>query len=144
MVEIFNFSALVWTATFLMVIWDGVSALYGLYSKIEPWDKYVHAGGGALLGMASLELTRRVLARGWVQAKKEKLFIWMSVLGGVTFIGFLYEFWEYLVDKIQYGYPKSLVSAYDSVEDQVFNILGGILVLLIFFWLEKRRKKLNQ
>lgn len=143
MLEIFNFSPLIWFLALLMVILDSISSMEGLYSLIDPWDRLVHLCGGFLVAMAALELILRILKKEHVRVERAELFIGVNVFFAVVSVGFLYEFWEYLVDRVQYGYPKSLVNAYDSIEDQLFNILGGALVLISYFVWRKRKKMLG-
>lgn len=143
MLELFRFPFFIWVFVFLFLILDVFSSLLGLYSTISSWDKLVHTCGGALVAIGSLEVILQLLKKEYIRAKYPKLFIIINVFFSVTFLGFLYEFWEYLVDKFQYGYVKSLVSVYNSIEDQLFNILGATLVLTIYFSWRKYKERLN-
>lgn len=142
--EFFRISAPVMAVALGATVFDGISALFEMYSRVETWDLWVHALGGAIIAIASLELILRALDKGHVAAQSRRSFIIGAVYLFTVTIGFLYEFWEYLVDKIQYGYPKSLVSAYDSIEDQIFNILGATLVLIVYhFWQVRKKRRRN-
>lgn len=143
MLELFQFSLVVWFFVFLLLILDVLSALLGLYSRVLSWDKLMHFCGGAMIAVAALEFILRMIKRGYVAVARSNLFVVIGVFFSVTFIGFLYEVWEYLVDKIQYGFPKTLVDVYNSIEDQLFNLLGTILVLLIYYSWQKRKNNLN-
>ncbi|OGY98620.1 MAG: hypothetical protein A2855_02100 [Candidatus Liptonbacteria bacterium RIFCSPHIGHO2_01_FULL_57_28] len=143
--EFFRASALLLGIAFVAVILDAAGALLELYSRIEPWDLWIHAVGGGVIATATLELLRRALKEGRLSVRDHKLFLTTAVYLATTTVGFLYEFWEYVVDKLQYGYPKSLVSAYDSVEDQVLNLLGATLVLAIYLvWQAKFKRPASQ
>jgi hypothetical protein len=137
--ELFRLSAPILLFVLLGVIVDAASALWELYSRIEPWDLWIHAMGGSIIAAGAIELISRLLKRGHVVTRGRKAFITTGTYLIVATIGFLYEFLEYLVDRFQYGYPKSLVSAYDSIEDQVLNIVGATLVLGIYYlWVGRR------
>jgi hypothetical protein len=133
MLELLDASPYIWVGSFFTVIIDGLSSLYGLYSRIEYWDVSIHLLGGILVGTFGLEFITRRITREHVHIRHTKLLIFLGVLLITTAMGFLYEFGEYLVDRFQYGYPKSLVNAYDSIEDQVMNLLGSMSVLAIYF-----------
>lgn len=131
--ELFRISPAVMAIALAVTVFDGVSALFEMYSRVEFWDLLVHALGGAVIAIGSLQLVSRALKNGSVAVKRRAPFVVGTVYLFTVMIGFLYEFWEYLVDNIQYGYPKSLVSAYDSIEDQIFNIIGATLVLILYY-----------
>jgi len=137
-IEAFRFSTFLFWMAFGGVVLDGVSALLEIYSRISPWDRYVHAWGGFVIAIAALELILRALKKGYLTAKRRDTLVVISIYLLVTGIGFLYEFWEYLVDKLQYGSPHSLVSAYNSIEDQLFNLAGATLVVLIYCLWQRR------
>lgn len=143
--ELFKMPWYVWLLASVAVALDGASALLELYSKYGPWDEWMHLWGGLVIAAGALYMIRRGIRNGAFKVRLPEAFTAGGTILLVTFIGFLYEFWEYLVDKLQYGYPKSLVSAYDSIEDQLFNLLGASLVLAIYFlWrlgLREREKK---
>lgn len=139
--ELFRSSTFVLWIGWAAILLDGASALLELYSKIEPWDLWIHTFGGAMIAVAALDLIRRALKKGHVAARRQGPFVAAAIYLITATVGFLYEFWEYLVDKIQYGYPKSLVSAYDSIEDQLFNLLGATVVLVIYFLWKARANR---
>lgn len=131
--ELSHVSALTWIGALVGVGADAAASLFGWYSRLEAWDKLAHFWGGLFLGLWMLELILRALREGHLHARHKKLFLSVSVLVIVATVGFLYEFGEYLVDRFQYGYPKSLVNVYDSIEDQLFNLLGAGAVLAAYF-----------
>ena len=140
--ELFRLSAPVLWITFAATVLDAASALFELYSRIESWDLWIHVLGGAIIAMGGLEIVLRALKKDHIAVRQQTPFVIGAVYLFTATMGFLYEFWEYLVDKLQYGYPKSLVSAYDSVEDQLFNLLGATLVLAVYcFWRAKLRRR---
>lgn len=143
MLELFRFPLFIWVLVFLFLILDVFSALLGLYSTISSWDKLMHTCGGALIATGALEIVLQLLKKEYIRTKYSKLFIIINVFFSVIFLGFLYEFWEYLVDKFQYGYVKSLVNVYNSIEDQLFNMLGTILVLIIYFLWQRYKDCVN-
>lgn len=143
MLELFRFPLFIWIFVFFFLILDVFSALLGLYSTISSWDKLMHTCGGALIATGALELALQLLKKEYIRAKHPRLFVIISVLFSVMSLGFLYEFWEYLVDKLQYGYVKSLVNVYNCIEDQLFNLLGTILVLAVYFFWQKYKERLS-
>jgi FlaA1/EpsC-like NDP-sugar epimerase len=142
MLELFQFSFRVWIFVFFLLILDVFSALLGLYSRIINWDKLMHLCGGIMIAVAVLEIIMRVLEKEIVRVKHLKIFIIINTFFAVSLLGFLYEFLEYLVDKIQYGYPKTLVNVYNSIEDQLCNLLGATLVLVVYYTWQKRKNNL--
>ena len=143
MLELFRFPIFIWIFVFFFLILDVLSALLGLYSTISSWDKLMHTCGGALIATGALELVLQLLKKEYIRTKYPRLFVIINVLFSVMSLGFLYEFWEYLVDKLQYGYVKSLVSVYNCIEDQLFNLLGTILVLVVYFAWQKHKERLS-
>ncbi len=141
MLEVLQLHISVWLLVLVAVILDGASALLGLYSLIPPWDRLVHFWGGVVAGACALELILGFLEKRYISVQNKNIFTVASVFLLVTFLGFLYEFLEYLVDHFQYGYPRSLVSAYNSIEDQLFNLLGTTIVLGVYYiWKTVKRK----
>ncbi len=139
MIEVFHFSPFVWMLALLAIILDAASALLLLYSRIPPWDRYVHTWCGMLIAAAGIELAIRMLEKEHIKVRNHAAFMAASTFLIVAGVGFLYEFLEYLVDRFQYGYPKSLVSAYNSIEDQLFNLLGAAIALTAYFVLRRRK-----
>ena len=139
MLELLQFSFRVWIAVFFLLILDVFSALLGLYSRIINWDKLMHFFGGGMITIAALEIILRIIEKEIISIKHSKLFIIVNVFFSVILIGFLYEFLEYLIDKIQYGYPKTLVDVYNSIEDQLCNLLGATVVLVVYYTWQKRK-----
>ena len=140
MLELLNASPLLWAGSIFMVIIDGLSSLLGLYSRVEYWDISIHLLGGVIMGSFGLEFITRRIKKEHAHKRHTNLLIVLGVLLLTTSMGFLYEFGEYLVDRFQYGFPKSLVGAYDSIEDQLANLLGTAFVLSVYF-LKKNSKK---
>jgi hypothetical protein len=142
MLEIFDAPSSVWILALIAILLDGASALLLLYSRIDSWDRLVHTFGGLVIAAGALDLALRALRKGYITVLRRKTFVIMTTLMTVASIGFLYEFLEYLVDQLYYHSPKTLVSAYDSIEDQLFNLLGGVIVLTAYFaWNKWRERK---
>jgi len=142
MLELLQFSFHVWISVFFLLILDVLSALLGLYSRIVNWDKFMHFWGGGMIAIAALEIILRIIEKEIINIKHSKTFIIINTFFSVTLLGFLYEFLEYLVDKIQYGYPKTLVDVYNSIEDQLCNLLGAAAVLVVYYTWKKRKNGL--
>jgi hypothetical protein len=142
--EFFRLSVPVMWIVVVSVVVDGLSALFQLYSNIAPWDCWIHAWGGFVIAAAALELVLRAFKKGYIKVRHQGSFIAGSVYMTVATLGFLYEFLEYLVDNIQYGYPRSLVSAYDSIEDQLYNLLGTTILLTIYYLWRSWQKRRTQ
>ena len=133
-----------WWVTLAMVLMDGVSDLLLLYSRIGNWDRLMHALGGSVIAAWALQLALRSLSRGHVRVRRRVFYIIASVVGATVLGGFLYEALEYAVDRWHYDQPTTLVSAYDTVDDQLFNLLGAGIVLSGYYFIAqnfKRQKK---
>jgi hypothetical protein len=118
-----------WPAALFMLVLDTLSATFLLYSKIGPWDRVMHTLGGATIAAGVLDQAVRALNKEYVHVRNRVRFTLGIVYLSVAAIGFCYELLEYLVDRLWFGYPKTLVSGYNTVEDQLFNLLGTSAVL---------------
>ena len=141
LLELFDAAPFVWILALIATMLDAASALLLLYSRINPWDLIIHAVGGIVIAAGALELVLRNMRKGYLQISRYRTaFVAMSVLMTVAFVGLFYEVLEYLVDRLHYGYLKSLVGAYDSIEDQLFNLLGGVMVLGVYYAWQWRKR----
>jgi len=139
--EQLEFSSTVWLLTFSMIILDGASAVFLLYSRIDVWDMLMHVFGGFVIGWAAIEILDRRIEREPFRNERSAMFVIIGSLLIVIALGFGYEFLEYIIDRFFFGYPRTLVSAYDSIEDQLFNILGALLAASMYA--ARRRKPIN-
>lgn len=139
--ELLKTPTFLWPIAFIATVLDSASSLFGLYSRIDSWDVLVHTWGGMLVGAWALELILRGMRNGELQVRHKTLFTIIGTLLIMATVGFLYEFWEYLVDRFQYGEVKSLVSVYNSIEDQLFNLFGTALVVGGYYLLPWARRK---
>ena len=57
----------------------------------------------------------------------------------IALLGFLYEYWEFLIDKFYFGYPKALGDGPDTVDDLMFNLAGGAAVLLGYYLIQLKQ-----
>ena len=126
----------VWALACIGVVLDSGSSLLRLFSQIPYWDRPVHTFGGFASAAAMLVLALRALHHGHIRVRRRRLFLVAGVILGVSSAGFYYEVLEYLVDRFHYGSPSSLVSAYNTIEDQLFNTLGAVLLLAIYGCIE--------
>ena len=138
--ELINAPPLLWAGSLFAIVLDIISATFGLYSRIYAWDVFMHLMGGTMVGFFGLEIITRKIYKEHTHRNHTNLLIIVGVILLTITTGFLYELAEYLIDRFQYGSPKSLVSAYNTIEDQLFNLVGTVLTLSIYF-IRKQYKK---
>lgn len=138
--EVVGFPWYVWSAVLAGVIIDAASDIFHLYGAFTWWDRMVHFSGGALAGVVVLHMLFRLRAKGFLHFDN-KLLIPMLVTT-VSFLGFLYEGWELVIDTWYFGGRHALGPAGDTVDDQFLNITGALIVGILFYFITKKWKRL--
>ena len=123
--ELFRLTVTARLAVLAAIALDGLGAINGWYAQVPYYDAYMHAFGGLCIGMGAWTFARNNEPSS--TSRDAQLHAWLIALGLVAMIGLAYEGLEYCVDKLQYDYPMSLVSAYNTIEDQACNVAGGFL-----------------
>jgi hypothetical protein len=135
LLERFSAPSWIWAAALFLLVLDALSAFYLLYTRIYFWDYFMHALGGGLVAAGVLNQVLRRRRRPSLQFAAGAVYLIVAA------VGFCYEFLEYLVDRFYFGYPRTLVSAYNTIEDQVFNLAGTTLVIAGYYaWTRHRAK----
>jgi hypothetical protein len=126
-VEWFDLPGNIWPLFFVGLCMDAAADTFWLYSTIENWDRLMHLIGGALLGLASWHTLKPIFA-GTVNGRW-RIFL---VLALVALFGTLYEGSEMGVDafyaKVEGKSRGALGDGIDTVEDQLLNLAGGLIV----------------
>lgn len=107
---------------------DAFSDMFRFYSQIMWWDRLMHFIGGGLIAILIFYIF-----------KKPYLYTFFAV----SFLGFLYEYWELLIDRYYFGFSRALGDGPDTVDDLLFNLLGAALVLIVIKLINKLDKKLR-
>lgn len=107
---------------FLGLVLDASSDIFHIYSRFNSWDRFIHFIYG-ILGAIIIHQLFEKLTPNWL-----KRFFTITT---VVFLGFLYEYWEMLVDKFYFQYQKALGDGVDTVDDLFFNALGAVLFITL-------------
>lgn len=126
-----NISWTTFAAAFLSLSLDAFGDMYNWYNVYSPWfDKFAHFFGGAAVAVILYDIFRNI------KIKNPNSFSggWMMALVLLTsfFIGFGYEYLEYIEDVFYWG-GKSvrLGDAYDTVDDMQLNLLGSLFAITV-------------
>ncbi len=131
----------IYFTAFSGVTLDAFSDIFHLYSQIIWWDRWMHFFEGAIAAIIILYLFKK--SPFYSHAKDFSVGVYTILL--ISFLGFLYEYLEFLIDKFYFGYPKSLGDGPDTVDDMLFNLLGATIIMaLLFFWNRKIKTQLNK
>lgn len=95
---------------------DAITDTFHLYSQFMWWDRLMHFLGGVMAAIIVSYLF-----------KKSPFYTILTV----SFLGFLYEYWEFIIDKFYFGFPKALGDGPDTVDDMLLNIVGAVFMLLV-------------
>lgn len=116
---------------------DALSDIFNFYSRFGSWDRWVHLLGGALTAIVVLYIFLRLEKSGQLLIGNK--FLWLAVICVITLLGFLYEYWEFLIDKFYFGYEKALGSGPDTVDDLMLNLVGSGAVLVNYYLIQLKR-----
>lgn len=111
-----------------------VFSLYAsLYWRLAWLDALMHFLGGVLIGAFFLWWG---YFSGKLALPKSLLFSLSFILGGVALIGVLWEFYEFIIDKVVTR--DNYISVFqpglvDTLQDLFLDLAGGLLVWLKFF-----------
>ena len=123
--------------TLLVILAHAVGLLFNLYEVLHWYDIPMHIGGGFAMGALGLAIWNEgvedVTFRGWFENHLKWWLVPGVVLGFVAFIGVLWELHEWLMDVFlpMAGTPRQ-PDVPDTMMDFVFDLLGGIVALLIW------------
>jgi glycopeptide antibiotics resistance protein len=126
--EIINGPGLIWLIVFLNTLLDSISDSEHLYSRWMNWDRFMHFAGGATVAVVAAYVLPRWLRKLFPGQKINPWLIVLLVFGTVSLAGLAYETWEYLV---HFKYPWELGDGADTVDDQLFNLVGSLTVLVV-------------
>ncbi len=121
----------IWIIALVGVFLDAASDIFNLYSRFSYWDRLVHFMGGVLAARVLLYFALRLEEKG--ELKLGNKFLLPAVILGVCFLGFLYEYEEFLIDKLYFGYPKALGDGVDTVDDIFMNLVGAAAVSVYYY-----------
>jgi uncharacterized membrane protein YjdF len=113
-------------------IWlDAIGNFAGWYTDFWWWDRLAHFCGGLALSVLAYDF--------WRTHKSAKVIPvgWLALATGQT-IGAWYEISEFGGD-ILFGMHR-VGSGYDSPRDLFFNFIGGVVGIMIYRFVIKRRK----
>lgn len=113
---------------------------FGMLGWYEAWHYYdvpMHFAGGVAMGVLALALwdanVKSVTLRG-KSAWPKRLFFALCVLGFVALIGIAWEWFEFLFDQfaqVRAAWGLAQASILDTMSDLFFDLLGGLVVVLL-------------
>lgn len=118
-------------------VWlDALGNFQHLYAGFWWWDRLTHTVGGMALSAGFIDLFQAQrgtghLQAGWLWAA------WMGVLVG-QLLGSLYEISEWLGDL--WFKTERVRGPYDTPHDLFQNLIGGVLVLVLMYSIQKRKR----
>lgn len=121
-----SLSGFVYFAGLIGVTLDAFSDIFGFYSQIMWWDRCMHFTEGVIAAILIIAIFKKSA---------------FHTILLVSFLGFLYEFWEFLIDKFYFGFSMALGDGPDTVEDMFLNIAGAAFIILAVKITQKFIKK---
>lgn len=136
-VELIDLPSPLWPLFFVGLLLDATADTFQLYYHVTNWDRLMHLVGGALIAVASWYSLKPLLP-----ATVSVRWRIILVLAMVALVGTMYEGMEWGVDAFYSAAydqdPGALGNGIDTVEDQLLNLVGGLIVVGIA---EYRRKR---
>jgi hypothetical protein len=117
-------------------IWlDALGNFQHMYAGFWWWDRVTHTVGGMALSAGFIDF---FLAqhRSKILVASETVAIWLGFFSG-QLLGAVYEISEWLGDF--WFHTERVRGQYDTSHDLFQNLIGGLVVLLLFWTLRKRR-----
>jgi hypothetical protein len=133
LVEWLNLPAGLWPLFFAGLFLDATADVFQLYFRTTSWDRMMHLLGGMLLAIGAWHCLKPVIAP--TMPARWRTFLVIAI---VALLGTLYEGMEWGVDVFYFGQPRALGDGVDTIEDQLLNLVGGLVVVGIA---EYRRKR---
>lgn len=129
------------TILFIMAaVWlDALGNFQHLYGGFWWWDRVTHAVGGLAVSalFIDLSLAWRRLSKFSVPVS---LTLWFGFLAG-QFLAAMYEVSEWLGD--MWFHTERVRGPYDTPHDLFFNAVGGVIVVLLFWIMNKKQAPVN-
>ncbi|OHA02148.1 MAG: hypothetical protein A3C12_00060 [Candidatus Sungbacteria bacterium RIFCSPHIGHO2_02_FULL_49_20] len=103
------------------------------YREIIWIDIPIHLLGGLIMGSAFLWYARRWLPK--IRHESKRMVFILLLLGWTALLGVSFEFFEFSYDHLiatPYGWQKAQLGNADTMKDLLDDLLGGLLVLVIF------------
>ncbi len=125
--------------TFLFVaisVWlDALGNFQHMYAGFWWWDRVTHTIGGMALSALFIDIFLALRRSGKLTASWG-FSAWMGLLVG-QLIGSIYEISEWLGD--YWFHTQRVTGLYDSPHDLFQNLMGGLLVLGLMFFLNRKK-----
>ncbi len=111
----------------------------GLYELLPSLDIFMHALGGFVSAWSGLRLWRHIQKNGGLL--KPSWIIYVLLIGWTSFVGVLWEFYEYFHDVVFPFASRFQPSLRDTMADFLFDILGAVAFCFIVSALRKKKKR---
>tara|TARA_Y100000310_G_C20661148_1_gene804867 strand:- start:1193 stop:1552 length:360 start_codon:yes stop_codon:yes gene_type:complete len=110
------------------------------YWQIKVFDLFMHTLGGFFIGIATLYI---YYFSGYVKEPKHEnfIFILLMVLGMVSLVAIMWEFFEFIVDSYisSKNYLQLQGGLNDTLGDFLFDLFGGFISVILYTTLWKTR-----
>lgn len=119
---------------FLATVLDASSDMFHLYSRFLRWDEILHFIGGGVAAVVAAWVLQRAIRNGRMSFARPAAAVFIGAVLIAAFLGMLYEVEEYLTDIHYLHYQKQLGDGPDTVDDELFNIYGAIVLGGAYAW----------
>lgn len=122
----------------VVLFFHGIGLIFDLYGLLPWYDIPMHFGGGFAMGLLGLAIwsegVEDVRFKGWFQKHLKWWLVPGVVLGFVSLISILWEVHEWILDVfLPSADHLRQANVSDTMADFVFDLLGGILALALFW-----------
>ncbi len=126
---------------FAVYLFDAlVQGLFGIYWLWPSFDVPMHTLGGIVSAWTGYRLWLLLKKEGF-RLKPEGL-LYVGLIGWTSFVGIMWEFYEFIHDRIYPWQGTSQPSVADTMGDFFFDLMGAVLFCLVLcISLRKNKKK---
>lgn len=119
-------------AVFGMMIFiiNAIANFHDWYRTVIYFDKWMHVAGGAFVLLTLAAFSRRIFPKATLIQLTALVFV----------VGFLWEVYEFAIQALT---GVTLATIPDSIEDLVADMVGAIVVAIILFFVQRRKKRYN-
>jgi hypothetical protein len=109
--------------------------VFGMYSRIWPWDDWMHFISGVFIGVGV------ILWMAFLEMKNTKLLRWLQgylIVGTVAFAAVLWELAEFASDRV-FGTYSQGGDLNDTMLDLLYDMSGAVIVAVAWRLTSKQK-----